>query len=66
MLHVLRVYCPWRNMHERYAFGTLSMCGFGGWAEQSVWDTMVHTLVDLGLLHDWQHYDLGSRIGRWR
>lgn len=26
MLHVLRVGCPWRDMHERYGSGIPSMC----------------------------------------
>lgn len=41
MLYVLRVGCPWRDMHERY----------GKW--NSVYVRL--TLVDLGLTDDWQH-----------
>ncbi|WP_241213250.1 MULTISPECIES: transposase [unclassified Sphingomonas] len=29
MLHVLRVGCPWRDMHERYGKWTRFMCGSG-------------------------------------
>nr|WP_234907356.1 transposase [Rhizobium rhizogenes] len=28
MLHVLRVDCPWRDMHECYGSGIPSMCAF--------------------------------------
>lgn len=28
---------------------------FHRWAEQSVWDGFLETLVDLGLTDDWQH-----------
>ena len=27
----------------------------GRWAEQVVWDALLQTLVDLGLIDDWQH-----------
>ena len=55
MLHVLRVGCPWRDMHERYGKWTSVYVRFRRWAEQGVWDAMLETLVELGLTDDWQH-----------
>jgi transposase len=55
MLHVLRVGCPWRDMHERYGKWNSVYVRFRRWAEQGVWDAILQTLVDLGLTDDWQH-----------
>jgi len=55
MLHVLRVGCPWRDMHERYGKWNSVYVRFRRWAEQGVWDAMLDTLVELGLTDDWQH-----------
>jgi len=55
MLHGLRAGCPWRDMHERYGIGNSAYVRFRRWAEQGVWDTLLQTLVDLGLTDDWQH-----------
>ena len=49
MLHVLRVGCPWRDMHERYGKWNSVYVRFRRWAEQGVWDALLQTLVDLGL-----------------
>jgi len=55
MLYVLRVGCPWRDMHERYGKWNSVYVRFRRWAEQGVWDALLQTLVDLGLTDDWQH-----------
>ncbi len=55
MLHVLRVGCPWRDMHERYGKWNSIYVRFRRWAEQGVWDALLETLVELGLTDDWQH-----------
>ncbi len=55
MLHVLRVGCPWRDMHERYGLWNSVHVRFRRWAEQGVWDAILATLVELGLTDDWQH-----------
>ena len=55
MLHVLRVGCPWRDMHERYGKWNSVYVRFRRWAERGVWDAMLETLVELGLTDDWQH-----------
>jgi transposase len=55
MLHVLRVGCPWRDMHERYGKWKSVYVRFRRWAEQGVWDALLETLVELGLTDDWQH-----------
>lgn len=55
MLHVLRVGCPWRDMHQRYGKWNSVYVRFRRWAGQGVWDAMLQTLVDLGLTDDWQH-----------
>jgi len=55
MLHVLRVGCPWRDMHERYGKWNSVYVRFRRWAEQGIWDAILETLVDLGLTDDWQH-----------
>lgn len=55
MLHVLRVGCPWRDMHERYGKWNSVYVRFRRWAEQGVWDAMLETLVELGLTDNWQH-----------
>lgn len=55
LLHVLRVGCPWRDMHERYGKWNSVYVRFRRWAEQGVWDAMLATLVEFGLTDDWQH-----------
>ena len=55
MLYVLRVGCPWRDMHERYGKWNSVYVRFRRWAEQEVWDALLETLVELGLTDDWQH-----------
>ncbi|WIJ23915.1 transposase [Devosia sp. RR2S18] len=55
MLHVLRVGCPWRDLHERYGKWNSVYVRFRRWAEQGVWDALLETLVELGLTDDWQH-----------
>src|ERR1700740_163789 len=55
MLHVLRVGCPWRDMHERYGLWNSVYVRCRRWAEQGVWDAILATLVELGLTDDWQH-----------
>lgn len=55
MLYVLRVGCPWRDMHERYGLWNSVYVRFRRWAEQGVWDALLETLVELGLTDDWQH-----------
>lgn len=55
MLFVLRVGCPWRDMHERYGKWNSVYVRFRRWAEQGVWDTLLETLVELGLTDNWQH-----------
>ncbi|AHG49622.1 transposase (plasmid) [Rhizobium leguminosarum bv. trifolii CB782] len=55
MLHVLRVGCPWRDMHERYGKWNSVYVRFRRWAEQGLWDASLETLVELGLTDDWQH-----------
>lgn len=55
MLHVLRVGCPWRDMHERYGKWNSVYVRFRRWAEQGVWDALLETLVEMGLTDDWQH-----------
>ena len=49
MLYVLRVGCPWRDMHERKGKWNSVYVRFRRWAEQGVWDAMLETLVELGL-----------------
>ncbi len=55
MLHVLRVGCPWRDMHERYGKWNSVYVRFRRWAEQGVWNALLETLVELGLTDNWQH-----------
>lgn len=55
MLHVLRIGCPWRDMHERYGKWNSVYVRFRRWAEQGIWDALLQTLVDLGFTDDWQH-----------
>lgn len=55
MLHVLRIGCPWRDMHERYGKWNSVYVRFRRWAEQGVWDAILATLVEFGLTDDWQH-----------
>jgi transposase len=55
MLHLLRVRCPWRDMHERYGKWNSFYVRFRRWAEQGVCDALLQTLVDLGRTGDWQH-----------
>ncbi len=49
ILHVLRVGCPWRDMHERYGKWNSVYVRFRRWAKQGVWDALLETLVELGL-----------------
>ncbi|WP_280514941.1 transposase [Aureimonas sp. ME7] len=55
MLFVLRVGCPWRDMHERYGKWNSVYVRFHPWAEQGIWDAMLETRVELGLTDDWHH-----------
>ena len=55
MLYVLRVGCPWRDMHERYGKWNSLYVRFRQWAEQGVWDALLDTLIELGLTDDWRH-----------
>ena len=55
MLYVMRVGCPWRDMHERYGKWNSIYVRFRRWAEQGVWDALLETLVELGLTDNWQH-----------
>jgi len=54
MLHVLRVGCPWRDMHGRYGKWNSVYVRFRRWAEQGVCNAMLATLVEFGLTDDWQ------------
>ena len=42
-------------MHERYGKLNSVYVRFRRRAEQGVWDSMLDTLVELGLTDDWQH-----------
>lgn len=55
MLHVLRVGCSWRDMHERYGKWNSVYARFRRSAEQGAWDALPETLVELGLTDDRQH-----------
>ena len=55
MLYVMRVGCPWRDMHERYGKWNSVYVRFRRWTEQGVWDALLETLVELGLTDNWQH-----------
>lgn len=55
MLHVLRVGCPWRDMHERYGKWNSVYVRFRRWAKQGIWDALLETFVELGLADNWQH-----------
>lgn len=55
MLFVLRVGCPWRDMHEGYGKWNSVYVRFRRWAQQGVWDALLQTLVDLGITDGWQH-----------
>jgi transposase len=66
MLHVLRVGCPWRDMHDRYGKWNSVYVRFRRWAEQGVWDALLQTLVDLGLTDDWQHMIDSMRVQTFR
>jgi transposase len=55
MLYVMRVGCPWRDMHERYGKWNSVYVRFRRWAEQGVWDALLETLIELGLTDNWQH-----------
>lgn len=62
MLHVLRIGCPWRDMHERYGNWNSVYVRFRRWAEQGVWDALLETLVEMGLADDWQHLADGTSV----
>ncbi len=63
MVDVPRVGCPWCDMHKRYGKWNSVYVRFRRQAEQGVWDALLQTLVDLGLIDDWQHM-IGSRTVR--
>lgn len=54
MLHVLRVECLLRDMHERCGKWSSVDIRFRRWAEQGAWDSLLQAQVDLGLTDDWQ------------
>ena len=45
MLHVLRVGCPWRDMHERYGKWNSVYVRFRRWAERGVWERIFAQLA---------------------
>ena len=47
MLHVLRVGCPWRDMHERYGKWNSVYVRFRRWAERGVWERIFADLAGL-------------------
>jgi transposase len=47
LLHVLRVGCPRRDMHERYGKWNSVYVRFRRWAKRGVCDALLQTLVDL-------------------
>lgn len=53
-------------MHERYGNWNSVYVRFRRWATQGVWDAMLETLVDLGLIDDWQHLIDSPRYGAMR
>lgn len=55
MFHVLLIGYLWRNMQRRYGKWNSVYVRFPRWAEQSDWDALLQTVVDLGLTDDWQH-----------
>ena len=55
IINVLRVGCPWRDMHEPWGKRNSVYVRFQRWAEQGVRATLLQTLVDLGLTDAWQH-----------
>lgn len=55
MLHVFRIGCPWRDIHERYGKWNSVYVRFRHWTEQGVWDALLETRVELGLTDDWRH-----------
>lgn len=55
MLFVLQVGCPWRDIHERHGKWNSVYVRFQCWVEQSVWEALLETLVELGPTDDWQH-----------
>ncbi|WP_252171222.1 transposase [Sphingopyxis sp. USTB-05] len=40
---MLRVGCPWRDIHERYGKWNSVYVRFRRWAEQGVWDALLQT-----------------------
>ncbi|MBS0994389.1 transposase [Gluconobacter cerinus] len=50
-LYVLRVGYAWQDMHERYGKWNSVYVRFRRWAEQDVWDALLETLVDWGLIN---------------
>ena len=53
MLYLLRVDCPWRDMHERYSkWNSVYYVRFRRRADQGVCCALLQTLVDLGPPHD--------------
>ena len=45
MLHVLRVGCPWRDMHERYGKWKSVHARFTRWAKAGVWEKVFEDLI---------------------
>ncbi len=68
MFQVLLIGYLWHNMPGRYGKWNSVYVRFPRWAEQSDWDALLQTLVDLGLTDDWQHTidssSVAASIGR--
>lgn len=47
MLYVLRVACPWRDMHERYGKWNSDYARFRRWTKQGVWYVLLETPAEL-------------------
>lgn len=62
MLHVLRVCCPRRDMHERNKKWNALYRRSRPWAKESVWDALLETFVELRLTDDWQPQFYSSTV----
>jgi transposase len=55
MMWIMRTGAPWRYLPADYGKWNSVYVRFRRWAESGVWDSLLETLVSLGLTDDWQH-----------
>lgn len=64
MMFALRTGIPWRDLPADFGNWNSVFRRFRRWCEQGVFDTLLETLVELGIADDWQEQMVDSTTSR--